>query len=472
MLLTIDIGTSVFKSALWDFHGNRLSSAEVPLLINSRGARHEANSAQWLRAFEICAANLGNLSKVQAIVLSGNGPSLIPVFDEPELRRDNLLLNAAPARMWLDRRAAREAGEVSTVAGSFADASFFLPKALFIKNNEPELYGRTKYFLGCPEFLAFALCGQARFVFPSKGFEGWFWTEEILKRLKLDAAKFPPFIRPGETFGELLPAVASQFGFPQKIPVISGGPDFFAAIVGAGVRQPSQACDRTGTSEGINVCTENQINDRRLFSCGHPVEPYWNLSGVISTTGKAVEWGCKLFGLESLGEFSALAYNSEPGAGGLTFLPYLEGERSPVWDPAARSVWRGISLSSGRAEFARSVLEGICFAVRDVISVMKEAGADVKELRLTGGAAGNSVLNQIKADITGIPVLSLEQKEAELLGLAIIGSCALGRFESYSQAAGALVRVERTYEPDLKKAAFYNELFQKYRESYQKLYTP
>ena len=165
----------------------------------------------------------------------------------------------------------------------------------------------------------------------------------------------------------------------------------------------------------------------------------------------------------------ALAEAAAPGAGGLVFLPYLAGERAPVWDPSARAVFRGFSLSSDRACFARAVLEGICFAIRDVISVMEESGARVGELRVSGSAAESGILNQLKADISGRETVVPAQKEAELLGLAIIGSLALGKYASAAEAASALVRVESRREPDAQNAALYGELFQEYRETYRRL---
>ncbi|MDR0315282.1 MAG: hypothetical protein LBH97_00100 [Treponema sp.] len=464
MILAIDIGTSTFKSALWDFEGRGIAFASVPLSTN-------ADSGQWLRAFESCCAALAkrgmdsgkSLSAVEVIAISGNGPSLVPVIGAPEITTNGICIPAGPARLWLDRRATEAAAEVSAVMGDFVDASFFLPKALDIKNNEPELYEKTLHFLGCPELLALALTGEARTVFPSDGFERWFWNAEILKRLNLDAEKFPPFIRPGETFGSVLPIPAARFGISPNIPVVSGGPDFFAAILGTGVTGPGQACDRAGTSEGINVCTVKRIIDQRLMSYGHPVQPFWNLSGIISTTGKAIEWGRDFLGLGSFDEFFALAQTAGAGAGDMIFLPYLAGERSPVWNPSARAVLRGIGLSSGRGEFARSVLEGVCFAIRDVISVMEEAGAAVNELRVTGSATESGFLNQLKADVTGKEVLVPAHKDAELLGLAMLGACTRGIYTSPAEAAAALARIESRYFPDEKTSALYARLFQEYR---------
>ena len=183
VLLTVDIGTSSFKSALWNFDGKRLAFASAPLAITGDGAvRHEADSGQWLRAFADCRAALESessaapLAGVEALVISGNGPSLTPVFGGPEFSGGGIRVAAAPARLWLDRRAAEAAAEVSACVGYFVDPGFYLPKALDIKHNEPDLYGRTQYFLGCPELLAFALTGEARTVFPAEGFDRGFWN--------------------------------------------------------------------------------------------------------------------------------------------------------------------------------------------------------------------------------------------------------------------------------------------------------
>jgi len=469
MLLTIDIGTSSFKSALRELDGSGIAFASLPLSITfSDGVKHEADCSQWLRAFEESCKKLGSLSAVQSIVLSGNGPSLVPVLGEPSVE-NGLAVPAQNARLWLDRRAVKYQEEVSELMGGFVDASFFLPKTFAIKKDENELYRHTKHFLGCPEYLAFALTGQACTVFPSDGFDRWFWDASVLEKLDLDAQKFPPFIRPGDWFGTLLPSVAEYFGFAKNIPVITGGPDFFTAILGAGVTEPGQVCDRSGSSEGINLCTHNRVNDKRLMSYGHPVKPYWNLSGIISTTGKAIEWCRDLLGLKSFEEFFALARQSEPGSGGVVFLPYLAGEREPILAPCASALWKGMSLCTERREIANSVLEGICFAIRDVITIMEETGEKAGRLHVTGGLSADEYLNQLKADITGREILATRQKEAELLGLAIIGSCSLGKFASFAEASSAMVKVEKVFHPNLKNSSLYDQLFGEYKDYQAKI---
>ena len=470
MLLTVDIGTSVFKSAIWDFEGTRAAFSSTPLPMGlGEGTRHETDGARWLSAFEGCCGALGaevSPGSVEAIVVCGNGPSLVPALGAPFEGADAPFARSvpsAPARLWLDRRAEEAARRVSALMGGFVDAGFFLPKALDIMANEPRLYESAKVFLGCPEFLAYALTGQARTVFPSDGFERWFWTDDVLARLGLDGEKFPPFIRPGETFGALPPTTAARFGFTPGVPVVSGGSDFIASILGVGVTRPGQACNRAGTSDGINACTESRVLDERLMSYGHPVKPFWNLSGIVSTTGKAIEWGSALVGAEGFDAFFSLAQTARPGAGGAVFLPYLAGERAPVWDSSARGALRGLGLSTGRAEIARATLEGINFAIRDIVEIMEEAGAAVEELRVAGAAAGSGLLNQIKADVTQKRVIVPACKETELLGLAAIGSSALGKHASFAEASRAFARDAGVFTPNAENAALYDELFGKYR---------
>jgi xylulokinase len=492
MLLVVDIGTSAFKAAVTGYDGSGGRFVSLPLEYGpARKAVPGADPAQWLRAFEEAAARFdaGSLAAVEAVIISGNGPTLAPVTGTPALTGGSLSLPSAEARLWLDRRAEEEARTVSRVMGGFVDGGFFLPKALAVKNREPELYEKTKWFLAAPEYLACALTGEARTVIPSEGFERWYWNDRALEVLGLDKEKFPPRIMPGELIGAITGTAAARFGFKPAVKVIAGGPDFFASILGTGAVRPGRVCDRSGTSEGINLCCSRRIDDPHLMCYGHPVRPYWNLSGIVSTTGGALAWGRELLGMTGLpyAAFLDLAASSPAGAGGLVFLPYLAGERAPVWDPHARGVFLGLSLETGREETARAIAEGTCFAIRDVLTVMEETGAPVEELR-TGGKPGESVfLNQLKADITGRPVLApraalsgAEKKPetlsgetaflpAELRGLAALGAAALGAYASVEEAVRNLTGSTETFFPREENRRVYDDAFGTYRETYRAL---
>jgi xylulokinase len=295
--------------------------------------------------------------------------------------------------------------------------------------------------------------------------------------LSLDRGKFPPFLRPGDLIGTIGNAVAARFGFKSGVgksggvKVFAAGPDFFVSILGTGTVKPGQGCDRAGTSEGINLCTEERNTDTRLMSYGHPIKPWWNCSGIISTSGRAIAWGREILGMSDQDHraFYDLAGTAEAGAGGVIFLPYLAGERAPIWDPNARGLFAGLSLAAGRGVIARAIAEGVCFSIRDVITVMEETSSPLRELRVTGGPAESPFLNQLKADITGRRVLVPERKDAELTGLAVIGTASLGYYGSFAEAAEAMVSIDREYTPDLGKAQLYTEAFERYRDLYRRL---
>jgi xylulokinase len=444
------------------------SLVKIPMSINE----NETDPAQWTEAFangiRQIAGQCGHvqIATIAAILISGNGPTLVPVTAS----------GAAMARHWLDRRAVEEGKTVSQLFGTFVDPSFFLPKILYIKNRESELYQKTEHFLSSSEYLAYYLSGNARMVLAGKTFEKWYWNDEVLDKAGFSGSekdKFPAFIAPGEEIGEVLPELAGQFGLAQGVKVFAGGPDFLLSILGTGCAEPGDACDRSGTSEGINLCTEQYIDDKRLFSYEHPVKPFWNLSGIISTSGKAISWTRRLLGItppEEYNKFYNLAAQAKAGGNGAIFLPYLAGERAPVWNPDAHAVFSGLSLHDSPAELARAACEGVCYSIRDVITVMEADGASVTAMRVTGGPSESDFLNQLKADVSGKPVLLPELEEAELLGLAVIGSVALGEYTNFGEAAKKMVRIKKVYTANVHTKSVYDDGFARYKELYKKLY--
>jgi len=418
MLLTIDIGTSTFKYAVWNYDGKRIFFSFVPLSFISDGIKCEIQPKEWLDVFKNCCQKAGNLSGVDVIIISGNGPTLVPVEKDETLQ--------VKARLWMDRRAEKYQERVSEVMNGFVDASFFLPKVLYIKNEEENLYNNTISFIGCPEYLAYKLTGELKTVFPSEGFERWFWNDKTLDRLNLDKDKFPVFINPGDRFGVITPPAAESYGFKKDIPVIAGGPDFYSAILGSGVTEPGTACNRTGTSDGINLCTRDYVKHDFLMSYKHPVKPFWNLSGIIKETGKIIENSCVKNGIKSFDEY------------------FKKAEKD---------------------ESLKNVLEQIGFKIKDIINLMEGTGEYINKLCVTGGLADCTIFNQIKADITGKPVIESIYREAELLGLFIIGACSLGRFSSSKEASSHLYKIKRCFEPDKNKNDLYNQLYLEYKES-------
>lgn len=474
MILAVDIGTSSVKAGLFDRAGAclALDSRSIETLASPDPVAHEVLAGAWIEAFAAlvpalaAAAGTGaqNAGAVECVVVSGNGPTLVPVDATGEA--------LAPAVTWMDRRAVDEAILAGQAAGRFLDPTYNLPKALWFKRHRPDIYERTAHFSSCPEFLCGRLTGEWRSFLPAEGFQPIIWDAGSLRALGLDEAKFPPFIKLGEIVGTLTRSSAVAYGLPEGIPVVSGGPDFVVSLIGTATTRPGRACDRAGTSEGINLCHDGSFpDDSRLLLMPHVIEPYLNISGVISTSGKAISWFRRASGdsCEDYEGFFGDVGKVGPGADRLLFLPYLSGERAPIWNPDARGAFVGLTLNHGRTQMGRAVLESTAYAMRDVIETMESLGGRVAELRVTGNPARNSVWNQVKADITGRPLVVPRFPHAELLGDLCLALTALGEYAGPAEAAEILVAMERIHEPDPSLRTLYDEMFGLYRETYRAL---
>ncbi|MEN6364322.1 MAG: FGGY-family carbohydrate kinase [Rectinema sp.] len=478
MILAVDIGTTSVKAALFDRKGDcfALDSRAVDPIASPDPVAHEVRAESWTEglaalvpalihaAHDNIARPAGSVGPIECIVVSGNGPTLVPV--------DAAGKPLAPAVTWMDRRAVEEAAMAGKAAGRFLDPTYNLPKALRFMRRRPDIYERTAHFSSCPEYVCGSLTGEWRSFLPAEGFQPIIWDDASIRALGLDAAKFPPFIRLGKVVGKVTARASEAFGLPEGIPVVSGGPDFVVSLIGTATTRPGRACDRAGTSEGINLCHAGSFpDDTRLLVMPHVIEPHLNVSGVISTSGKAVSWFRKASG-DIAGDYEGFfeeVCQVEPGAGRLLFLPYLSGERAPLWDPDARGSFVGLTLNHGRAQMARAVVESTAFAMRDVIDTMESLGGHVSEMRVTGNPARNPVWNQIKADITGRPLEVPRFPHAELMGDLCLALTALGEYPDPAAAAESLVVVERVHEPDISLRALYDNLFGLYRESYRSL---
>ncbi len=468
MILAVDIGTTVLKGALLTEDGifRAIASRQMTFCDTADAGCYEAETDQWIEAFcsvsEELLPSLGSDS-LRAVVISGNGPTLVPVAG------DGTFLQ--PVMSWMDRRGTAQSAKIGSLQDFVIDPTFYFPKAMWIADNLPDVYSRTKFFLSCPESMAFWLTGAAVTILPGIKFEKYFWNDVLFEKTGMDKSKFPDFVKPGHITGKVTKKAGALTGLPEGIPVISAGPDFVVTLLGTAAVYPGRACDRAGTSEGINLCTEAYVQDKRLMGYGHVVEPWYNMSGIISTSGKALEWIRKQLGCEGqdYSDFLAPAGDAEAGCGGLLFLPYLAGERAPHWDPSARAAFIGLGLQHGSGDMVRAVLESTGFAMRDVIEVMAENGGFVEELRITGGPSRSPLWNQIKADITGRRLLVPESTESELLGNLVLALRSLGDTDELSESADRIVRIKRVYEPDSARHRIYSELFEIYRSSYSSL---
>lgn len=466
MILAVDIGTTRVKASLFDPEGRCAGLAAVELTESTSNSYNEVDARLWLRALSDISSQLLSESvrrELNAIVVSGNGPTILPI----DARGEPL----ANAITWLDRRAQEEAKEASVALSYPLDAAFNLPKILWLRRHSPQVYASSRFFVSCPEFVIGHLTGEWTTCLPNEGYTRIIWDAVALEALSLETEKFPPFAGIGEIVGRVRASAADEFGLPQGLPVVMGGPDFIASLLGTATVRPGRTCDKGGTSEGINLCSEKDTGDAgALLVMPHVVKPYFNISGVISTSGKALSWFKSRFSpAEDFDATYRRVAATKPGAGGLVFLPYLAGERSPHWDPDARGVFLGLGLHHDLGMMERAVLEGTAFAMREVLDVMETAGARVEDMRATGMPSLSPVWNQIKADITGKRVMVSDFSEPELAGCLAIGRFALGEESSLAAAAERVFVPAHIFEPHKEMAPMYDDLFAIYLESYRRL---
>jgi len=478
--LCFDIGSSSLKAALISEKGDLLSISRRPLgIIHGPNGIHESDASAWIEAaFDAgeeaialakSASSMQGLLKleVRAISVSGNGPSLVAI--------DSSGLPLGPALSWLDRRAVDEAKEVSELAGLVVDPTFYLPKALRLwRTSDQRMRDRIRWFFSCPEFVLFTLCGEAFTYLPDPGYEPYIWNKTMITAIGLPFERFPPFSAPARIVGKLLPNAANRLGLPPRIPLVSGFPDFLAAIIGSSSVSVGNACDRSGTSEAINICADRPFPRRDLLSLPHPIGGLWNLSGGVSTAGAALAWLAKIFRSQSphadtasVDALLAEARCSPPGAHGLVFLPYLAGERAPLWDASRRGAFIGLSIDHDRSDFARAAAESLAYGLKLASDLARAESFPFRLLRVSGLSALDDLLCEIKADVLGVPVEIPKIAECELVGDAAACAFALGDASGLAEASFALVRIARRFEP--RASNVYSETFAIFKDALEAL---
>ncbi len=466
-VIAIDIGTSTLKAGLYSREGNLYTSLALPSLACGNGPADDCDAEVWVRDSLSLLRKLSAISceslthdPVSCICVSGNGPSLVAVDKDGK--------SLFPVLMWMDRRAKDEALEVSGHCGIKIDPSFYLPKALWILRRQPRLAEDIAYFLPCPEFLCFRLCHVACAVLPDPVYGPYLWTDELLRLCQAPAEKFPPLVEPGKILGKIDPQLAHQTGLPFQCLVIAGLPDFLSAQIGSAVLKPGLALDRTGSSEALNLCATKPFIDSRLLSLPHAVKGLWNISGGVSSSGSAVAWLEKLFKkndspspiFEHVHELEELGV----GSAGLIFLPYLAGERAPLWDPDLRGAFLNLNLSHGREHMSRALLESICFGLKEVCDMLENNGFPLSAIHMSGGNSANQFWTQMKADVLGKPIQEAAGPEAELAGAAALAFVSIGAFPSIQDAARAVYRPGRLTLPDMERHKQYAEIYHTFLE--------
>ncbi|HAP44307.1 MAG: hypothetical protein A2087_08555 [Spirochaetes bacterium GWD1_61_31] len=468
MYCAIDLGSSALKCLLLTPDGRLAGSGKAAVTIVQRDGRYSSDPALWRAALQAALRQaLQQLPPgsppIEALAITGQGPSLLAV--------DAAGQPIGLASPWQERGATDQATRIAAAAASLGldgpavDASFYLAKALrLLEDCRQRPSGpRPAIFFSAPEYLAWVLGAEPVAYLADDFYDRFVWFRPLHDRLGLDGRLFPDYVRPGTTIGAVSPAAATEYGLPSGARIVAAFPDFLAALAGSGTVRPGWAVDRSGSSEAINLCTAAPLSNSRLFCLPHLVPGLWNASGGVSCSGRSLVWLQQALGFDSIDAIFATAASAPPGANGAIFLPWLDGERAPLWDSRLRGGWQGLAASTARADLARAALEGIVYGLRLSLDAMQAAGQRPSRLRLSGAAARNPFMCQLKADIFGLELEGLQLAEAECVGAACACSLALRRAASWEEAAGQLVHPGRTWQTALASRAAYEEQYQRFR---------
>jgi xylulokinase len=396
-----------------------------------------------------------------------------------------------PAIIWADQRATAQAdfirracGEenIYRLTGHRVSAAYTAAKVLWIKDNQPGIYRQISKVLQVKDYVAFLLTGVFATDYSDASgtqvfeLESRRWAGEILHALSLDPDLLPTVYPSSTVIGGVSAEAAASMGLLDGTPVVIGGGDGACATVGAGSVQVGDAYTNIGSSAWIALTTRHPIFDpqRRTFTFAHLDPELYFPIGTMQSAGGSYAW---LEGLLRVEKDEALLYRemdtqaaaAPPGAGGLLFLPYLLGERSPYWNPLARGAFVGLAMSHGRAELSRAVLEGVAFNLRLILDALRAQGVEVTTMRLIGGGAQSELWRQILADVYELPILlPAMTAEASALGAAIAGGVGVGLFPDFGVAT-RLVPVTQAERPDFSHTSRYVALCRLFQRAYAAL---
>jgi xylulokinase len=441
-VLGIDLGTTEVKAGRVALDGRLLglSRARYATDVDPASGRAEQDPEAWWGAIGLAVRELARAGsgEVVAIAVDGHGPSCVPVDASGRPTR--------PAMIWQDTRARIEQAVLAEATGLQGWALAGLPAALWIERHDSAAAKQTCWYLATWDFVAMRLTGRAT---TSLVEDQPFPSADVLHAVGLPGDRIAPGIRAGEVVGELNAAAAETLGLRPGLPVVGGIVDAWASFHGAGMMIAGDAMDPGGSAGGFGVYWDRPLVVPGSFSTIAPLPGLYSVGGAMAATGRALDWfqADVLRGAASIETLLEEAGSTAPGADGLTFLPYLAGERSPLWDPSARGAFVGLTLGQGRGHLVRAILEASAFAIRHVAEPILAAGARVREMRLCGGPARSETWNQVKADITGFTVQVPAVLETAVAGSAILAATGIGAYPDLPAAIRGMTRVARRLEP-------------------------
>ncbi len=495
-ILTIDVGTSSTKTALWNEAGQQLAEATQPYALNRpQPIWAEIDGNIWWEAVcttvrEVIARSSIDPQHLAGIGVDGIGWTLLPVDADGEA--------LSPALIWLDRRAAEEAAwlknlleadQLIELCANPIDPAYITPKLLWLKRHQPQIFDTAYKFLTCSGYIVCKLTNRftcdltQAYGYHFFDIRGEQWSPWAADLMGIPLEKMPPLKACTDVAGTLTAHAGSQLGLPAGVPVIVGCLDAAAGALGAGVTRLSQTNEQGGQAGGMAVSVDRVVVEPRLIFSHHVLPGQYLLQGG-TVGGGSLGWFRDVLGQVEVNAaqlldhnvfelFSAQVEKTPPGAHGLIFVPYMAGERTPLWNSHARGVFFGLSYNTSRGDLLRAIMEGCAFAVYDNIQLAEQHDVTMQEYLGSGGATHSAVWCQIKADIYNRPFIVARRADGgeggHSLGLYALTAQAVGVCQSASECVERLLSNRQVFEPSAERHTLYEDLFGVYYDVSRRL---
>jgi xylulokinase len=483
-ILGIDIGTTTVKAILYNSKGAVIQSGqqEYPIHYSERSWVEQNPEDWWQVLAQLLRKLMTSLADSNLQILAIGVSSQAPVFialDEAGKPLDR-------AMIWMDRRAEEEAQLLAETVGeetlyaltrNGADPFYLAAKLLWFQKYKPKAFEYTYKIVQANGYINYRLTGAFTmdnvhasltqlYDVKQKG-----WSADILRTFHIPAAILPDVYEGSAIIGVVSAKAAQETGLLAGIPVIAGTVDGAAAALEAGVCVPGVAVEMTGTSSVLLMSNDREWSSPKLITMDHALPGQTLNLAAMSSTGASLKWFRDEFYQADETQDVYSLINQEAGQSNshndIIFLPYMMGERSPIWDTDARGVFFGLSLKSTRADLVRSIMEGAAYALRNNLEIMQQSGERTNSLLIIGGTAKSQLWNQIKSDVLDREIEIIEDSGGATLGVAILAGVAVGFYRHPSFLAEQDTRIKRKVTPTGGMQHFYNQKYEVFLELYQ-----
>lgn len=494
-VIGVDCGTSGTKTVLFDEAGSVIASKTIEYpMYQPKNGYAEQDPADWANAMintikAVMSASGVKKEDVKGIGISGQMHGLVM------LDKDNNVIR--PSIIWCDQRTEKEVEwmnenvgreKLVSITANPALTGWTAAKILWVKNNEPENYAKVAHILLPKDYLRFVLTHEyATEVSDASGMQildvaNRKWSDELLTAFGIEKQWLGKVYESCEVTGTLTKAMADELGLMESTIVVGGAGDNAGAAIGTGVCEDGKAFTTIGTSGVVFAHTSKISIDPkgRVHTCCAAVPGAWHVMGVTQGAGLSLKWfrdnfcgsekeTAKYMGVDEYYLMDKQAETVPVGAERLLYLPYLMGERTPHLDPNARGVFFGLSAMHTKKHMLRAVMEGVSYSLRDCVEVFREMDINVSDMMACGGGGSSPLWRSMLADLYNCPVKTASSKEGPALGVALLASVGAGIYSSVPEACAAVVKTDKTQNPDSAKVPEYEKFYRLYREIYPAL---